>query len=770
MMKVLPLAILLALTLAGPAHAGGLVVGLVTWIGGIGTTIAGSAAWTWLTTNVWGRLVASLAISALQARLQRRKVSTPGIRSKQQGTGGLNPRAFGFGIYATAGTKMAPDNSYGGGNNYWLTQVLDLSDIKGAVWKRMAVDGEWVAIDPASPIGHWAGQTLLGKFAGKIHVRLRTGLEATADAALLANYGTDPARPWTADMKGNGITQAILHFGYEPTLFNGIPATRHEVQGIPVFDPRGKFPALGTQVWSNPATWAFRENPMVHLYNLMRGVTLEDIGVWGGKIAEADLPEANWIAAMNVCDVPYARATGGPEPRFRAGMEVKVTDQPHEVAAALLDAASAEIADCGGTWKVRAGEPGLPVYFFTDADTLINLPEDLDPFPESEKVVNAIRAVYTSPEHLYEAIEGPLVTNPVWEALDGEQRIVELPLTAVTSPTQAQRIVTAELNAQRRWRTHRVPLPPDAMVLEPLDVVSWTSLRNGYVGKLFEVTEIEDHAETMTIIAALREVDPSDYSWSSANDPNPPSANNPKPPVAPFSLTAVTLTAALASDGGGTARRRVLTIGWPSADLAGMGLEYEVRRQGETALLCSGAVLDAAAGTATVPAEPLAGATYEARVRLSSITPQTWSGWIATAVPARRNVGSPALTALGSAMAVTNATTTFTPVAGVAVADAAFTGQEAGFAKLQCSLTGAATARLVWRQIARQTPSGGSYIIFERIEELTSGRTLILSGGGSVAAPWTTFSVTTEVSGELLPAGATVTITHHANQFITPHA
>ncbi len=81
---------------------------------------------------------------------------------------------------------------------------------------------------------------------------------------------------------------------------------------------------------------------MVELYNVMRGITLDSLGTWGGKIDGADLPFASWAAAMAKCDVLYPKVGGGTEPRFTAGLEVKVTDEPHEIAAALLDAASAD--------------------------------------------------------------------------------------------------------------------------------------------------------------------------------------------------------------------------------------------------------------------------------------------------------------------------------------------------------------------------------------------------------------------------------------------
>jgi hypothetical protein len=48
----------------------------------------------------------------------------------------------------------------------------------------------------------------------------------------------------------------------------------------------------------------------------------------------------------------------------------------------------------------------------------------------------------------------------------------------------------AWLKDNRRWRRHTIILGHYAAGIEPLDVVAWTSERNGYITKHFDVAQV----------------------------------------------------------------------------------------------------------------------------------------------------------------------------------------------------------------------------------------------------------------------------------------
>ncbi|MDT9693971.1 hypothetical protein Q5762_37740, partial [Streptomyces sp. P9(2023)] len=51
-------------------------------------------------------------------------------------------------------------------------------------------------------------------------------------------------------------------------------------------------------------------------------------------------------------------------------------------------------------------------------------------------------------------------------------------------------------------------------MLEPLDAVAWTSARNGYTSKVFEVSGKVDDQRTLLQRISLRERDAADVLWS----------------------------------------------------------------------------------------------------------------------------------------------------------------------------------------------------------------------------------------------------------------
>jgi hypothetical protein len=260
------------------------------------------------------------------------------------------------------------------------------------------------------------------------------GAQTTADATLISIYGSYPARPWTAAMIGRNVPHAILTFRYNTGIFAGLPEVRIEVDGIPVYDPRldSTVGGNGAHRWTTRATRAVSNNPMVLIYNILRGIDLPGLGIWGGQFEAADLPLAAWFAAMNECDVAVTLAAGGTEPAFRAGLEVRVDQTSAEVIETLLAACNGQLADIGGIWKPRVGGPSLPVLFFDADDILISRAQEFRPFPSLDACHNAIAATYPEPAAGWEPKDAPPVYNATWEAEDGGRRLERaLTLSAV---------------------------------------------------------------------------------------------------------------------------------------------------------------------------------------------------------------------------------------------------------------------------------------------------------------------------------------------------
>lgn len=603
-------------------------------ISALATAFTSSAIGTFLTTTILGQLLTSVALSALSQALQS-KPKAAGLRTSSTGAGAGNPVSFVMGQYATGGVASSPAMSHGDDGktpNAFLTYVIDLGDIAGMVLDDMIIDGESITTslgtDPDFPL---YGRRILGDYADYAWVKYYNGSQTTADAGLVAKYGTYPERPWLTDMIGRGLCYAVCTFRYNREIYNNLPTCLFVVSGIPLYDPRKDTTVggSGAQRWANRATWSPSNNPMVMIYNILRGVTLGDGTVWGGDAEAADLPLDNWFAAMNVCDVAVT-VSGGTEPRYRAGVEVGVDDEPASVIEELLKSCSGQIVDMGGTWKVRAGGSGLPVYFMFDDDVIVSSPDDFSPFPGLDQTYNGVSASYPDPRALWQTQESPPRYSATYEAEDGGRRLVAaLRLPTVPYPKQVQRLQKALLKDHRRMRRHSLTLPPSAAIIEPLDVVSWTSASNGYISKIFEVGGVTDSGQMLLQQLSMRERNPNDYDFDVADElPSSPAPGKKIRPAAQavpgWAVTALTI-----NDAGGNPRRPAIKISWTGVGQDDVeALEWEVRRAGTVEVVNSGSTHKVEQSQRVITGSILPATSYEVRGRFVMKRRRLWTSWV----------------------------------------------------------------------------------------------------------------------------------------------
>lgn len=529
------------------------------------------------------QLLGTVALSALSTALQDNP-SSAGIVIAETQTGGTNPCSFILGYYATAGQRGCPRMSHGeAGNvpNAYLTDIIELSDIKGVTLEGMILDGEEVEFGPTDHPDY--GRPLLGKFEGFAWVKFYDGSQTSADPMLLDKYSDYPKRPWSADMVYTGVAYAIVTTRYNTNVFPGSPRCLFVMMGIPVYDPRKDTTVGGSgpHRWGFPATYEQSGNNYVLTYNVKRGIEIEDLEWWGGECEAEDLPLSVWFTAMNDADVDHPLSGGGTQKRWRAGIEVRTTDEPMGVVDKLLVGANGEIADIGGVWKVRSGGPGLPLFAFTDTDLLVDEPQVMDPFLALDQTYNAITATYPEPAALWEEKEAPPRFDAALEARDGGRRLpASLALPAVNVKQQVQRLMKAKLADHQRNIQHQVPFSRRFGLLEPLDTGSWTSARNGYSAKLFEVAEVSEDPMQSGPGVALRECDPADYGWV-VGDELPVDAPEvgivPPLDLTPVQLVDFDVDPIGVSDGVGL-RRQGIRVSWNPEGLEGAeGIALEVR-------------------------------------------------------------------------------------------------------------------------------------------------------------------------------------------------
>lgn len=348
-------------------------------------------------------------------------------------------------------------------------------------------------------------------------------------------------------------------------------------------------------------------------------------------LTAARLPAAHWISQIEKCRSEI-EGDDGPEPLFRSAGEIPVDAEIGKAFEAILTACAGRMSEIGGVFKIYVGGPDAPVAHIDDGDIVSTSPQTFTPFFGLSETVNGVVATYPSPDEAYVMRSTPPVFNEGYEVEDGGRRLLsKVALSFVPFPAQAQRLLKGELAAARRARRHTFTLPAKYRLIEPGDVVTWTSARNGYDAKQFRVDGVID-LPNCDLIADLTEVDPADHgSWDHSSDFTPVAAD-PLPSVRPTAQAVVGFNPVAADilDAEGAARRPGLRMQW-DPDVDGVsGIIFEVRLAASGALVATAQTRDFAAGALPIASGLVAANVYEARAKYIPAFPRRvqWTGWL----------------------------------------------------------------------------------------------------------------------------------------------
>ena len=632
-MKKLLLLSAAAIAIAGPAHAGP-VAAVVGWVGS--TLAAGGVAAAAL------RIGIGLGLNLLATALSPAIGDTPKVSVKfDVEFGDEAPLSFIAGDYVTAG-KQRYVGSWGKNNRY-ITEVFEVSALP-----QPGLAGMWAGDQEANilfgqtetdgteyNLGHPVEAFLDDNLPGKhfIWVRWVDGTQTAADPMLVDLFGDDPDYPWTADMIGTGKSYVIATWRYNESTLPSKPAYLFQPQALPMYDPRkdSAVGGSGAHSWGDRSTYEPTSNAAVIAYNIARGIYFGGEWVFGGRnLAAWRLPLAEWFAAMNACDAAVPLAAGGTEPAFRCGLQISADMRPADVLEEIGRAANMRFAEVGGMLKPIVGLPGAAAFAFSDDSILITEGQSYKPFNGLGDTFNALSATYPDPVEKWASKDAPEYVDAGATADDGGRYLpTSISYPAAPYRHQVQRLMRAQMRDYRRMRQHQFYLPPEALSLEPLvDMVSWTSARNGYLSKLFLVERV-DPTPGLNVLVSMREVDPSDYDWSSGYElPVTPVHPAPVTPwvqvIAGFAVTAVTVT-----DSENRARAPAIRVSCAGDEVGVTHIRIQVRKFGDSAAYLDierpfvspyqWDILDVVSSTQ-----------YQVRARLvSRLTPKSaWTDWL----------------------------------------------------------------------------------------------------------------------------------------------
>lgn len=496
----------------------------------IGASIFGAGTFLAAVTAAGLQVAAGVAISLIAKSMQGEpQPSRFGVQGQVQ-TGDDVPRSILFGWNCTAGSKVY-QNEWGPGGIF-STRVIALADYPVRELRRVMADGTYITLG-ATAHPQYGYPALEYRKGGVDHlwVKFYDGTQTTADSFLTGTVSSTE-RPYGVTRVGTGIAYAIVtsraperRDDEEKPLFQGFPQFKFETYGARLYDPSrdGTVGGVGSQRADDPATWGGDGDFLapVQIYNLLRGIRLNGKWLYGMQaLATTRLPAANWIAAINRARAQVAGPDGN-EPTFRAGGEIQAAAPVHLAIEAMLTACNGRLVEVGGAYKLYVGEPGSPVMAFEDSDILSSEEQSFSPFHALADTVNGVSATYPNPAEGWAEKKAPPLLRPDLEALHGDRRLLaSVALDMVPYSAQAQRLMQWALAEALRARRHTLVLGPEYWVLEPGDIVSWTSARNGYEAKLFRVDGVV-YKGNLDVIVDLTEVDPADYDWDQESDYRP---------------------------------------------------------------------------------------------------------------------------------------------------------------------------------------------------------------------------------------------------------
>ncbi len=618
----------------------------------IGAALFGAGTFLASATAFVLQMAAGVGLNLIAAAIKGKPKQEPiGIQGTLAG-GGDVPRSIILGRYNTAGS-LVYRNTYGKVGdtpNAFYVEVRALADFPvGSELAEVWVDG--AKVDLTFNGFEWSAEQYVKrgtKWGDLPHLwfRFYDGTQTTADAALVNQFGGS-ARPYGADRIGRGVPYVIItalrdDLENENPLFNGFPQCKFTLSGAKLYDPSkdSTVGGSGSHRWSNPATWGGDGDnlPAVQIYNILRGITWNGKWLYGLQSANpAILPPANWIAAINKC----RKSVNGPnglEPQYRSGIQINVNVPPADAIEALLKACNGRLSETGGVYTLHVGEPDTPVLSFSDADILSSEEQVYNPFRGLADSVNGAVAKYPEPLEGWNVKTSPISRNPAQETRDGgRQLIADVDLSTCPYTGQVQRLLKSAILEALRERRHTIVLPPWAQCLEPGDVVSWTSARNGYVDKWLRIDGIAYKAN-LDVMLQLTEVDPSDYDWNQDSDYIPPSFS-PMEIIrpAPQPIIAWYAEGQVITDGENRVRRPVIYMSWDGSKSDISGVSFEISKTASDAnVIYRGRTDDAQRGSVIIGSQTfIPGETVYARGRYIPSSPRAteWSDWLTVILP-----------------------------------------------------------------------------------------------------------------------------------------
>lgn len=470
----------------------------------------------------------NLGVSAVMSALQP-QVGTAG-RTYEWTLDPDAPIPFAFGRVGVAGSVVhadtfGPDKMY-----YGFVSVLSGA---GPVdeFETFRGDDEFVGFDDF-------GKAISSQWANEMWMKTRQGFQPDQALGIPIGLKNNSSLPgWTASnrLSGKACYMLVLGENSKRSAYpNGEPKPLWVIRGLRCYDPRldSTYPGgLGSCRLSNPATWVYSQNPIIHALKwtlgLWEGPTGKgapgvdyQVGGIGAKPEGIDFP--SFVSAANIADANGWTCAAYPT----------TDDTKSQVLDAFLQAGGAVYAQKAGKIAcIQRGAPRTSIVTISAADTAG--PIEFDAAASRINRINAIRPRYWSEAHRWQLTALPEVTSASYIAQDNGRRPRGIDYPFVTNATQCGQLAALQIANTREGIAGTIPLKPHLQRITPGD--AFTITEPGFVLdglKCLCLSTDYDPATGIHNVTFVSETD-AKYAFALGQSPIPPVA----PTLTPANLT-----------------------------------------------------------------------------------------------------------------------------------------------------------------------------------------------------------------------------------------
>lgn len=448
----------------------------------VGAAYIGGAAIT--TAFVVKSFALNLALTAASKALAP-KPSAPGLPDQKQTITARQPNATRKLVYGETRVGGTIVHLEATDDDQYLHMVIVLAAHEIDSIQSVYFDDEEITIsgnDTTSP----------DKYDGLVKIyQVNKGTSGNIPSALISDTS------WTSNHVLTDQAYLYARLEYSADAFpTGLPNISAVVRGRKVYDTRSE-------------TTAYSRNPAMIIRNYLMDST------YGLGVTSAEIDEAAFIAAANVCDESVTLDGGGTENRYQLDGRVDTGQTPKSNIEDLLTAMNGSLYYVNGKWAVKAGAYTTPTVTLDEDDLAGGL--SITTSNSARDSFNAIKGQFVSPETEYQPSDYPEITSSTFESEDNsERRYMNLDLPYTTSSSMAQRVAKQVLYRNRQEITLTARFKLTAFQFQVGDTIMINNTRMGFSSKPFEVVnwQLAFTDNEVAVDCVLTETNSAVYAWN----------------------------------------------------------------------------------------------------------------------------------------------------------------------------------------------------------------------------------------------------------------